>query len=240
MNNNNGAGLIKKFIPLIPGSIKVVGLFLVLKISCHILGLQNIPDWVFGLFSLPALLMGKSAYFATFFAMSTNNAFKMYLEGEKNYDLIVAGLTLAVSFYVIGFLINPMKSLLFRLNPFSYLFKRRRYKKGQEVSYHVDHIFPRSLFPHLCLEPRNLQILCNFCNIKKSNHTFIDYRGDQKRYVNQPVAINLSNHPTGQKGMALAEIGVRDDFYSSSLWRKQRKKALDKYGKKCMNKSCPH
>ena len=35
---------------------------------------------------------------------------------------------------------------------------------------HVDHIKPRSLYPELALEESNLQVLCEDCNIAKSNN----------------------------------------------------------------------
>lgn len=41
---------------------------------------------------------------------------------------------------------------------------------------HVDHIKPRSKFPHLALELSNLQILCADCNIGKSNKDSTDWR----------------------------------------------------------------
>ena len=34
---------------------------------------------------------------------------------------------------------------------------------------HVDHIKPRSKFPELALSIENLQVLCNLCNVAKSN-----------------------------------------------------------------------
>lgn len=34
---------------------------------------------------------------------------------------------------------------------------------------HIDHIKPRSLYPELALEKSNLQVLCEDCNIAKSN-----------------------------------------------------------------------
>ena len=40
---------------------------------------------------------------------------------------------------------------------------------------HVDHIKPRSLFPHLSLEPSNLQVLCSDCNVAKSNLVAVRY-----------------------------------------------------------------
>jgi hypothetical protein len=44
---------------------------------------------------------------------------------------------------------------------------------------HIDHIFPRSKFPHLSLDPNNMQVLCRDCNIEKSNFNSCDFR---KRY----------------------------------------------------------
>jgi hypothetical protein len=41
---------------------------------------------------------------------------------------------------------------------------------------HVDHIKPRSLFPDLALDPTNLQVLCEDCNLGKSNTDSIDWR----------------------------------------------------------------
>lgn len=41
---------------------------------------------------------------------------------------------------------------------------------------HVDHIKPRSVFPELSLDFSNLQILCEDCNIGKSNKSKTDWR----------------------------------------------------------------
>lgn len=40
----------------------------------------------------------------------------------------------------------------------------------------VDHIKPRSLFPHLALEPENLQVLCRQCNLGKGQYDMTDWR----------------------------------------------------------------
>jgi 5-methylcytosine-specific restriction endonuclease McrA len=37
---------------------------------------------------------------------------------------------------------------------------------------HVDHIKPRSLYPELALDESNLQVLCEDCNIAKSNNDY--------------------------------------------------------------------
>lgn len=41
---------------------------------------------------------------------------------------------------------------------------------------HVDHIYPRSKYPHLELEFCNLQVLCETCNSDKSNTVIYDMR----------------------------------------------------------------
>lgn len=41
---------------------------------------------------------------------------------------------------------------------------------------HVDHIKPRSTHPHLELEITNLQVLCEDCNLGKSNRDSTDWR----------------------------------------------------------------
>lgn len=44
------------------------------------------------------------------------------------------------------------------------------------VRIHVDHIKPRSKFPHLQLKLNNLQVLCEDCNIGKGNWDITDWR----------------------------------------------------------------
>jgi len=41
---------------------------------------------------------------------------------------------------------------------------------------HVDHIKPKSLYPELALTLSNLQILCEACNLGKSNRDTTDWR----------------------------------------------------------------
>ncbi len=48
--------------------------------------------------------------------------------------------------------------------------------KRTNIEIHVDHIKPRSKYPHLALDINNLQILCRDCNLGKSNTDEIDYR----------------------------------------------------------------
>tara|TARA_R110002033_G_scaffold45448_1_gene89009 strand:+ start:79 stop:597 length:519 start_codon:yes stop_codon:yes gene_type:complete len=44
------------------------------------------------------------------------------------------------------------------------------------VKLHVDHIKPKSLFPHLAYDLNNLQVLCEDCNMGKSNKDDTDWR----------------------------------------------------------------
>lgn len=53
-----------------------------------------------------------------------------------------------------------------------------RNKRDHGIVLHVDHIKPRSKFPHLALVFDNLQILCEDCNMGKSNKDSTDWRPD--------------------------------------------------------------
>ena len=48
--------------------------------------------------------------------------------------------------------------------------------RSDGVKIHVDHIKPRSKWPHLALDFTNLQVLCEDCNIGKSNIDSTDWR----------------------------------------------------------------
>lgn len=48
--------------------------------------------------------------------------------------------------------------------------------RAQGAALHVDHIKPRSRFPELALTRSNLQILCEDCNMGKSNRDATDFR----------------------------------------------------------------
>ncbi len=48
--------------------------------------------------------------------------------------------------------------------------------KHDGVKLHVDHVKPRSLFPRLALRRDNLQVLCDACNLGKSNRCTRDWR----------------------------------------------------------------
>lgn len=45
-----------------------------------------------------------------------------------------------------------------------------------DMPLHVDHIMPRSKYPKLALEITNLQVLCEDCNLGKSNKDNTDWR----------------------------------------------------------------
>ncbi len=47
---------------------------------------------------------------------------------------------------------------------------------ANNVQMHVDHIKPRSLYPHIQLSLDNLQILCAPCNMGKGNRDEVDWR----------------------------------------------------------------
>lgn len=49
-------------------------------------------------------------------------------------------------------------------------------ESGKGARLHVDHIKPRSKYPHLALELSNLQVLCEACNVGKSNRDMTDWR----------------------------------------------------------------
>ena len=44
-------------------------------------------------------------------------------------------------------------------------------------SFHVDHIYPRSTHPELALDPANLQVLCDACNVGKGTAYTTNWRG---------------------------------------------------------------
>lgn len=49
---------------------------------------------------------------------------------------------------------------------------------SDEIVLHVDHIKPRSRYPKLALEPSNLQVLCDDCNLGKGARDETDWRGE--------------------------------------------------------------
>lgn len=53
--------------------------------------------------------------------------------------------------------------------------------KHDGVMLHVDHIKPRSKAPHLALDPSNLQVLCEDCNLGKGNRCDVDWREQPAR-----------------------------------------------------------
>lgn len=73
-----------------------------------------------------------------------------------------------------------------------------RSKRMHDVVLHVDHIKPRSRFPHLSLDPSNLQVLCEDCNIGKSNRDTTDWRGENVVQIIWDDEEPSANHPRGR------------------------------------------
>lgn len=67
-----------------------------------------------------------------------------------------------------------------KMKAICYSFYERRCMKCGYVGHelHVDHIKPKSKYPELKYDIKNLQILCKLCNVKKSNTDETDYRTD--------------------------------------------------------------
>ncbi len=51
--------------------------------------------------------------------------------------------------------------------------------KMGEGTFHVDHIYPRSRHPELALDPANLQVLCEACNVGKGTAYTTNWRGGE-------------------------------------------------------------
>jgi len=77
------------------------------------------------------------------------------------------------------------------------------------VVMHVDHIKPRSKYPELALEIENLQVLCEDCNLGKSNLFETDWRAwfhhecpfSGGKFINEfmPEIVDCRcYHPTGR------------------------------------------
>lgn len=55
----------------------------------------------------------------------------------------------------------------------------------------VDHIKPRTKYPDLALDPENLQILCNDCNMGKSNDDETDFRPTEELNAAELMELEL-------------------------------------------------
>lgn len=68
-----------------------------------------------------------------------------------------------------------------------------RSKKEHNIVIHVDHIKPRSKYPHLALDFQNLQLLCEDCNLGKSNIDETDWRPalDEGEQIDAALDIEL-------------------------------------------------
>lgn len=69
-------------------------------------------------------------------------------------------------------------------------------RKPPKVCLHVDHILPRSKYRHLELDIRNLQILCEDCNLGKSAWDITDWRTpEQKEMLERELCYENDNNP---------------------------------------------
>lgn len=59
----------------------------------------------------------------------------------------------------------------------------------------VDHIKPRKRFPHLALDPNNLQVLCHACNHGKGNWDMTDFRDQYDGDVVLMALDRIKAHP---------------------------------------------
>lgn len=62
--------------------------------------------------------------------------------------------------------------------------------RDDDVRIVVDHIKPVSIYPELALDYDNLQVLCNDCNMGKSNTDYTDYR-PVKEYPECDVSLSV-------------------------------------------------
>lgn len=70
-----------------------------------------------------------------------------------------------------------------------------RSRKDNGVTIHVDHIKPRSKYPRLELDFNNLQILCEDCNLGKSNIDETDWRPTEENIDEMLDDITINNSP---------------------------------------------
>jgi uncharacterized protein (TIGR02646 family) len=73
-----------------------------------------------------------------------------------------------------------------------------RSKKNDGVVIHVDHVKPKSKYPKLALDFTNLQLLCEDCNLGKSNIDETDWRPalDDQEQIDAALDMDaLANSP---------------------------------------------
>ena len=99
-----------------------------------------------------------------------------------------------------------------------------RSKAKHGVVLHVDHIKPRSLHPKLELAVDNLQILCEDCNLGKSNRDDTDFR----KPVTTRHSVNKGMKNSDEKDCRKTH---RKDYYSSTA-KKFTRKEVEEYENK--------
>jgi hypothetical protein len=92
------------------------------------------------------------------------------------------------------------------------------------VQIHVDHIKPRSSYPELELDIKNLQVLCRDCNLGKSNTCETDLR----------IGHSLKTAPSWFEVKEYKKLALK---LVNRLKKKDKKKAKKRQGPKPMTKS---
>jgi 5-methylcytosine-specific restriction endonuclease McrA len=90
----------------------------------------------------------------------------------------------AIAHAIRVWLLYPASDRFFRSVEWQYLRLKTLTKYGAQCMkcltrrgrMHVDHIKPRSKYPKLALSFKNLQVLCERCNLNKGNKNETDYR----------------------------------------------------------------
>ena len=103
---------------------------------------------------------------------------------------------------------------------------------GSKANLVVDHIKPRSKFPELQLDPENVQILCNMCNIGKTDVDMSDFRWTfhRQRYsMQRPAKFRLTAERVNQGKYALIaqDVGHLQPIRDSSAKRQRLSMAVD-------------
>lgn len=110
---------------------------------------------------------------------------------------------------------------------------------GEGVILHVDHIKPRSTHPQLELDPLNLQVLCEDCNLGKSNAYEDDLRDERfdtadeirTRQRNDKILADLPHtaNTLGLSEMEIANVRNAIERENTAMTLKARARRLAKH-----------
>lgn len=90
---------------------------------------------------------------------------------------------------------------------------------------HVDHIKPISKYPHLKLTKANLQVLCEDCNLGKSNKYESDFRKTKTKLIKKSVTLEVTQAAQTEPRRSLEEISGKPGFiYTRFKLKKGRSK----------------